>query len=249
VNPKPVIAAVGVLGAVGVVVGILNPLWIPFVPGAPWLVLTAGLVYLAAAVAAWTLLETEYDTCAVAVAPAVLAPVVALFSFYGADVISELVEGPGLFITAFAAVVFGLGLSFPLAAATRSRQQWAVVGALALAAVPLIVAAVSALSPGPPEDRDLVVLIGMIVLTVAPLFAVPTYALGTFTRRRDQAADPSPYPPLVAAATPFALVLAGFVPAPYFARETIYGSWIVIVPALALLAILLQGVRVGERAR
>jgi hypothetical protein len=60
-------------------------------------------------------------------------------------------------------------------------------------------------------------------------------------------ADPSPDPPLAAAALPFVLVLAGFVPAPYFARQTIYGPLPVILPAVALLAIVAQFVRVRGR--
>jgi hypothetical protein len=249
VNPRPVIATIGAVGALATILGVVQPAFVPFLRRAPWLALTVGVVYLACAVAAWALLETEYDSFAVAVAPAVLAPVVALLAFYGGDVVTEFLQGPTLLIVSFAAVVFGVGLSFPLGAATRARRQWAVVGALALAAIPLIAAALSALSPGPPEDRDLLVLFGIVVLTVAPLFAVPTYALGRSVRGRAVDADPSPYPPLVATALPFALALAGVVPAPYFARETIYGPWIVRIPALALLTVLLQALRVRARIR
>lgn len=246
-NPRPVIAGVGGFGVVAIALAVAEPSWLPFLRGVPWLGLTAGVVYVACAVAAWLRLETEYDAVAVAVAPAILAPVVALLSFYGADAVAELARGPGLLAVSFAAVVFGLALSFPLGATTRPRQQWAVVGALVLAALPPIAAGLSALSPGPPEDRDLLVLVGMVALTVGPLFAAPTYALGRSTRRRVADADPSPYPPLVATALPFALVLAGFVPAPYFASGTIYGPLIVVVPALALSAIVLQVVRVRHR--
>lgn len=238
------IAGVGGVGALAVVLRLLAPVAVPDLSDLLWPVGVGGVLYLASALAAWTLVKTDRDGFVVALSPAILTPPVALLAYAGwnlADMASLLTYVPTI---AFLAVAVGIALSFPLGAATRRQHQWAVVAAIALAAVPLLAAAAAALTPGPPEDRNLLVLVGMVALSVAPIVAVPTYFLGRSTRERVATPDPSPYPPLVAAAMPYVLALAGFLPAPYFARETIYGPWIVIVPALVLLAIVAQGVRI-----
>lgn len=249
-DPRGAIATVGGLGLIAVVLGVAEPPGVPVPVGAYWLFVAVGFLYVASAVAAWVLVETSDDSFAIALAPAVLVPVVTLLLFAGGDLVAVLTPVPRLLTLSLVAIVFGMAASFPLGAATRARQQWALVAALGLAAVPLVAAALSALTPGPPEDRDLVVLVGMAVLTVAAVPAIPTYALGRSVRGEVAGADadPSPYPPLVAAAMPFVLVLAGLAAAPYFARGTIFGPWLVVVPALALLAVLAQFLRVRARS-
>lgn len=230
------IAALLAFGLVLLFVGTLS-VWNLFVSvGPPWLFLTFGFVYAASAGAAWLCTEREDNSFAIALAPALLAPAVTLLAFSGGDVVGPLTPVPRPPVLSLLAVVFGLALSFPLGVAERFRRQWLVVVLLGLATVPLLLAALSALSPGPPEDRDLLVLVGMAVLTVAPLAAIPTYGVGRAVR--EQRADAaSPYPPLAALALPYVLVLAGLAAAPYFLGGTVFGLALLVVPLAVLLGI------------
>lgn len=237
------IAAIVALGALALALPFFVPQDFVFT-GDAWLLLVVGTVYVASGAVAWLSVAHDVDSFAVAFAPAVVGPAVVLFDFVGLDpagVVAALTQ-PAL-LSALA-VVAGVGLAFPLGVARRPRRQWAVVVLLVLAAVPLVLTALSALSPGPPEDRDLLVLIGMVVLAVVPLLAIPPYALGRVLRRRAGDASASPYPPLVAAAVPYLLALAGTAAAPYFVGGTVFGIWILVVPLAVVLAILGQLVRV-----
>lgn len=228
------------------VLGLAQPAWAPVIDGGPWLAVGVGMAYAAAAAAAWLVLDRDRNSMAIALAPAVLAPVSALLA-YGSVIEVLTISRPA--ITAAILVVFGIALAFPLGAATAARRQWAVLGLFAVAALALIAIGLPTLAPGPPEDRDLLVLIGMIALIAATLPAIGTYALGRLARSGASADDPSPYPPLLAAALPFGLTVAGLLARPLFATETVVGPLLVAVPVVALAVIALQLARVSGRLR
>lgn len=234
--------AVGAVGALAVVLGVIGPPAIPGVAAVDWLFVGVGVAYLASAGCGWYLAErterTEHGRSSVALAlvPAVLAAPAALVTFAGDAVVGALtgLHLPTLSITALVAAV---ALTFPLGLAARTRQQWATVGAIALTAIPLIALGASALAAGTVEDTDLVILVGAILVAAAIPPALVPYALGRRTRTAVGDGDPSVYPPLSALALPFVLILAGIAAAPYFVRVTPVGPLLVAVPLFALVAI------------
>jgi len=108
-----------------------------------------------------------------------------------------------------AVVVAGSGLAFALGVARTTRQRWVVVATLAMLAELFVAAAVLDWNTHL-EAEGLATLLGVAVLPLLALLAVPLYLVGASTRRavhdhRDDADhdDPAHRPLLVAVALPW----------------------------------------------